>query len=121
MTLREFIPIMTETDQQNFPVVDVNGRMTGIFSIADVRDILVERDLDNLLIMREIADEDFVAVDLDESLASTLRKFTEQEVDKLPVVENDDTQKILGMIRRRDVIKAYYEKISSLRNQDEEN
>jgi len=118
MTLREFIPVMTETDQQNFPVVDRDGQLTGIFSIADVRDILVERDLDNLLIMKEIADEEVTAVEMGENLASALRKFMELEVDKLPVVEGDDNHKILGMIRRRDVISAYYDKISSLRNLD---
>jgi CIC family chloride channel protein len=116
MTLREFIPVMTETDQQNFPVVNRDGELTGIFSIADVRDILVERDLDNLLIIKEIADEQVTAVEADENLASALRKFTELEVDKLPVVESEDNRKIIGMIRRRDVISAYYEKISSLRN-----
>jgi CIC family chloride channel protein len=119
MTLREFIPIMTETDQQNFPVINRDGELTGIFSIADVRDILVERDLDNLLIMREIADENVTAVEMNENLASVLRKFTEQEVDKLPVVESGDSHKIMGMIRRRDVISAYYEKITSLRNLDQ--
>ncbi len=118
MTLREFIPVMTETDQQNFPVVDRDGRLTGIFSIADVRDILVERDLDNLLIMKEIADEEVTAVEMGENLASALRKFTELEVDKLPIVDGADDHKILGMIRRRDVISAYYDKISSLRNLD---
>jgi CIC family chloride channel protein len=92
--------------------------LTGIFSIADVRDILVERDLDNLLIMKEIADENVTAVEMDENLAGALRKFTEQEVDKLPVVESENSRKILGMIRRRDVISAYYEKISSMQNQD---
>ncbi len=117
MTLREFVPIMTETDQQNFPVVDRDGRLTGIFSIADVRDILVERDLDNLIIIKELAETPVSTVSLNENLASTLRKFTEQEVDKLPVVDDEDATKILGMIRRRDVISSYYEKISALRSE----
>ncbi|MCH7549769.1 MAG: chloride channel protein, partial [Candidatus Krumholzibacteriota bacterium] len=116
MTLREFVPIMTETDQQNFPVVNRAGELTGVFSIADVREILVERDLDNLLIMGEIADDNVDAVTLDENLASVMHKFAEREVDRLPVVDAKDSRKILGMIRRRDVISSYYSKISELRN-----
>ena len=119
MTLREFVPVMTETDQQNFPIVNREGELTGVFSIADVRDILVERDLDNLLIVKELADETITAVELDEDLASALRKFTEHEVDKLPVVKSGQSNKIIGMVRRRDVIGAYYDKISSLRNIDQ--
>jgi CBS domain containing-hemolysin-like protein len=40
-------------------------------------------------------------------------------VDKLPVVEGGQSKKIIGMVRRRDVIGAYYDKISSLRNIDQ--
>ncbi len=119
MTLREFIPIMTETNQRNFPVVNREGELTGSFSIADVRDILVERDLDNLLIMKEIADEYTTVVELDENLASAASKFSEIEVDKLPVVEKGNNRKILGMIRRRDILGSYYKRISSLKSSDD--
>jgi CIC family chloride channel protein len=119
MTLREFIPVMTDAEQQNFPVVDAQGRLTGIFSIGDVREILVERDLDNLVIMGDVAEDDVARVTLDDNLAVALRKFTEKEVDKLPVVDGEDTCKLLGMIRRRDVISSYYKKISDLRHQDD--
>ncbi len=115
LTLREFIPIMTEVDQQNFPVVNEKGEMTGVFSINDVREILVERDLDNLLIMKEVANEDIPFVTLDENLGEVLRKFTENEVDTLPVVEREDRAKLLGMIRRRDVLRSYYEKLNTMR------
>ena len=73
------------------------------------------RDLDNLLIMQEIANEEVSVVTPDENLASVLRKFTEHEVDILPVVGGLDSRKILGMIRRRDVITGYYSRISELR------
>jgi len=119
MTLKSFIPIMTRTNQQNFPVVDENNELTGIFSIADVRDILVERDLDNLLIIREIANENVSTVTPNDDLASVLRKFTEHEVDILPVVDVEGSRVIKGMIRRRDVVSSYYKKISELRHSDD--
>ncbi len=115
MTLREFVPIMTSTDQQNFPVVNDRDEMTGIFSINDVREILVERELDDLIIMKEIADEDVPYVTMEDNLADVLRRFTLHEVDSLPVVEEEDSKKLLGMIRRRDVIISYYEKLSTLK------
>jgi len=115
LTLREFIPIMTDVDQQNFPVVNASGEMTGVFSINDVRDILVERDLDDLLIMKEIANEDAASVTLEENLADVIRRFTENEVDILPVVEREDSARLLGMIRRRDVVRSYYEKLNAMK------
>jgi CIC family chloride channel protein len=115
LTLREFIPIMTEFNQHSFPIVNTEDEITGIVTINDVRDILVDRDLDNLLIMKEIANEDVPSVNLDDDLGNTLRRFTENEVNILPVVEKEDSTKLLGMIRRDDVTRSYYEKLSAMR------
>lgn len=119
MTLKEFIPIMTETHQQSFPVVNDKGEMAGIFSINDVRDILVERDLDNLLIMREIADDNIPYVSMDENLATVLQKFAECDMDTLPVVEREGSNRLKGMVRRRDVIISYYKKLNELKKPEE--
>jgi len=115
MTLHDFLPMLTSTHQQNFPVVDGNGDITGIVSINDIREILVERELDWLLIMKEIAEEDVPFVTMGDNLAMVLRMFTIHEVDSLPVVEHRDSKKLLGMIRRRDVIMSYFEKLSHLK------
>lgn len=115
MTLREFIPIMTETDQQVFPVVNAEQELTGIFSITDVREILVERGLDNLLIMKEIASEEVPVVTPDEDLATVLSRFIEHEVNMLPVVDRDDNRKLLGMLRRNEVTRSYYKKLQTMK------
>jgi len=116
MTLREFIAIMTETDQQVFPVVNSNGDLTAMFSITDIRDVLVERELDNLLIIKEIANEEVPAVTPDDNLASVLTRFTENEVDTLPVVERSNPRRLLGLLRRNDVTRSYYERLQSMKH-----
>lgn len=115
LTLREFIPIMTAVDQQSFPVVNSKSEIMGVVSIGDVREILVERGLDDLLLVREIADEDIPSVTLDDDLATVLRLLTEHEVDTLPVVESETASRLLGLIRRRDVLASYYEKLAAAR------
>jgi CIC family chloride channel protein len=120
LTLREFMPIMTSTDQQNFPVVDGEGRLKGMVSINEVREILVERGLDDLLIVKEIADEDVPSVTLEDDLAHVLKRLTENEVDGLPVVDTEDASKLLGMIHRRDVVLSYYEKMGALKRSSSE-
>jgi CIC family chloride channel protein len=116
MTLREFIPIMTETHQQVFPVVNTNGDMTGFISITDIREILVERELDNLLIIKEIANDEVPSVTLEEDLAGVLTRFTENEIDTLPVVETGDRRRLLGMLHRNDVTRSYYQKLQAMKH-----
>jgi len=115
MTLREFIPIMTGTDQQVFPVLNSQGELTGMFSISDVREILVERELDNLLIMREIANDEVPAITPEDDLAGVMSRFIENEVDTLPVVDPKDNRKLLGMLRRNDVTRSYYKKLQTMK------
>ena len=115
LPLRDFIPIMTAVDQQSFPVVDSKGKITGIISIGDVREILVERGLDDLLIVKEVAEEEVPSVTLDDDLATVLRVLTEHEVDALPVVDGGKGARLIGMIRRRDVLGSYYEKLAALK------
>lgn len=117
MRLRDFIPIMTDTNQQTFPIIDAEGNMTGIFDLNDVRDIMVERDLDNIIIMKEIADEQVATAFLTDNLAEVLQKFVEYESDMLPVVEREDSRKLLGMIRRSDVISSYYRRMNELKEE----
>ena len=50
---------------------------------------------------------DVVSVTPDEDLNSALGKFTAINVDELPVVASEDQQKILGTLRRKEVIAAY--------------
>ena len=115
MRLREFLPVMMEARQQNFPVVNKAGELTGVVDINQVREILVERDLDNLLIMKEIVDDEVLCVTLDDSLGVALRRFTEGEVDTLPVVDGEDSAKLLGMVRRRDMVNLYYQRLESMK------
>lgn len=115
MTLREFIPIMTETTQQVFPVMDRNGELIGLFSINDVRDVLVERDLDNLVIIKEVADENAPTVKPNDNLASALTRFTESELDTLPVVDKDNPKRLLGMLTRNEVTRSYYQRLQAMK------
>jgi CIC family chloride channel protein len=120
LSLRDFIQVMTAADQQIFPVVDASGKLTGVVDLNEVRDILVERGLDNVLVVKEIADEDIPSVTLDDDLTDVLRRLTENEVDSLPVVDRADRSKLLGLVHRRDVIRSYYAKLAAARGDSRE-
>jgi CIC family chloride channel protein len=116
LTLRSFIALMTETNQQVFPIVNSDGRLTGLFSIGDVREILVDRELDDLLIMKEIANEEAPFVTPEEDLASVMSRYIENEVNALPVIDSDDNHRLLGMLGRNDVTRSYYKKLRTMKH-----
>ena len=107
MTFSQFCKFFRATEQHYFPVVDRDGKLSGIFSINDIRQCLFEDDLGPLVIMRDIALKDVIPTHPSEDINTLLKKFTVKNIDRIPVVSDDDPRQILGMISRREVIDFY--------------
>ncbi|MBZ0200906.1 MAG: chloride channel protein [Ignavibacteriaceae bacterium] len=94
-----------------FPVVN-NSLVHGLISIYDIKDHLYEREsLKNLLIAADIANKNFKPAFLTEHCQSVLEKMKRYNIEGLPVVESEDSKKILGMIWRREIQDAYQKEI----------
>jgi CIC family chloride channel protein len=72
-----------------------------------VRGYLYDDTIWQIANARDVMKSDVVTVTPDEDLNSALGKFTAINVDELPVVDSADRQKILGILRRKEVITAY--------------
>ncbi len=89
-----------------FPVVDEEGRLVGIVALSDYERATERPDVDKLKV-KDIMTRDVVVVYPDESLWEALRKLGVRDVSRLPVVSRRDPHKLLGIVRRRDIIRAY--------------
>jgi len=110
--LRDIVDLITKSSSSYYPVVDSSGLMTGIFDIHDVRRILTDEILANLVIASDIATEDIITVRPDDDLSSVLRKFSLKDLEELPVVDPVNPRKVIGMISRRDLINAYNQRVT---------
>jgi CIC family chloride channel protein len=115
MSFKQFKEILSSTEQRYFCVVDKSNRMQGIFSSTDLRGVLFEPSLDEVLVMGDLAKPDVIYVTGEEDLNSVMRKFTRKNIDALPVVDTHDRQKVLGMLNRRAVIDYYNRRVGELR------
>jgi CIC family chloride channel protein len=107
MPFVEFRHYFSTTTQHYFPVMDGQGRMVGIFSINDVRGVLFSPEIEHLVVMKDVGTSEIISVTPSEDLNSVLKKFTAKNLDSLPVVEEDDHGKLIGMLNRREVITFY--------------
>jgi CIC family chloride channel protein len=106
-TLDEIVHALAESTQRYFPVVDAAGRMVGIFSAEDVRGYLYDDTIWQIANARDVMKSSVVTVSPGDDLNTALGKFTSINVDELPVVDAADRQKLLGILRRKEVIAAY--------------
>lgn len=106
------IKLVTDSRESHFPVIDSQGKLTGILSINDVREFLFEKSLAKVVVARDVATPQVVTVSLNESLQSVLDKMAHLNVDELPVTQENNPDKIAGMISKRDIISHYHKRMS---------
>jgi CIC family chloride channel protein len=92
---------------KSFPIVDQEGRLTGIVTHSDYREVVFDENLKDLVVVKEVATPKVVTVSIDENLHDAMEKITSRDFSLLPVVSNRDPSQLLGVLTRRDIISAY--------------
>ena len=84
MPLGQLIQVMGSSQQIHFPVVDQGGRVTGILSINDVREVMFEESVHRLIVAKDVATPNVIRVFWQDSLQEALDKMVLLNVDELP-------------------------------------
>lgn len=105
MPVRDLIGRLDPVAHHALPVVDDEGRLAGIVSVTDVAEAAVEDEPD--LVAGDIATGEPVTCFPDEPLSEALQRMAAREVGQLPVVDRLDPTRLLGMLRRPEIIRAY--------------
>ncbi len=115
MTFADFKQHFAESEQHYFPVRDAQGRLSRIFSVNDIRGVLFEPGIERLVVMRDIGTSAIITTTPEEDLNAVLKKFTQRNIDSLPVVDPADPRRLIGMLSRRDVIAFYNRRVEAQR------
>ena len=110
MPFGELVRTVSGSGESHFPVVDAEGRMTGIVSINDIRSVLFENDVDHVIIAQDVATRGVVSIFRDDTLQQALDKMAAIGVDELPVVDRGKPDAIVAMVSKRDIVNYYYVK-----------
>ena len=110
----ELIHLVARSTETLFPVVDRAGRLTGIFTLRDLRIALVGSDWGPLVLADDLAHRPVLTVTPEDNLHTALRRMTELNIDELPVVDPKDPTHLLGLLSRRQLTLAYTSLIESL-------
>jgi CIC family chloride channel protein len=116
MPFRELIHLVAQSTETLFPVIDAQNRLTGIFSLHDLRLALVGSEWAPLVLADDLAYRPVLSVRPDDNLHTALRRMTELNIDEIPVVDPADSTHLLGLLSRRDLTLAYSSLIESLRS-----
>ncbi len=120
MSFSEFKKFFCESEQGYYPVVNKKGDLVGIFSTTDFKSILFTPEIEKLIVVKDIATKDIISTNIEEDLDVVLRKFTVKNLDSIPVVDISNPKKLIGMLRRKEVIAFYNQKVEEITKAKEE-
>jgi len=99
-----FIP---KTKHNNFPVVREDGSLVGILLFEEIREFVFEEGLEDIVVAGEVCEKDVPIILPSNSLADAIESIGFRNVELLPVMDEDDRDKLIGIITRRDIITTY--------------
>jgi CIC family chloride channel protein len=97
------------TGQGNYLyTTDEYDNLEGVISFQDIKEFVYDDQLNGLVFARDLANSDVVFVTPEESLASSLNKFSYIDMEELPVViSGDGNRRLAGVITRSELMKIY--------------
>ena len=102
----EAMAIIIENRISGLPVVDGNGRIVGILTEIDRLKMLNNLAADSLHLVSDIMSRNVVCVEADSSVEQVAHLLLSGAIRRVPVVEH---QKVIGIISRRDLVRAIYQ------------
>jgi CIC family chloride channel protein len=119
MLLSDVMRMLVESRHHGFPVTNEDGQLTGIITLADVENRLSSGDED--LTVADVATTEVITAYPDETLHDVVHRLLgTNEIGRIPIVERKDPLKLIGMLRRRDLVKAYAKGLSRSIREDKE-
>jgi CIC family chloride channel protein len=106
LDLTELELIFHETHHHGFPVLDESGQL---FGVVTLQDLMRARERDPLegRTVRDIATRSVLTTYPDEPMWVALKRLGTRDVGRLPVVDRQNPRRLLGVIRRSDIVRAY--------------
>ncbi|MED6306250.1 MAG: chloride channel protein [Candidatus Thermoplasmatota archaeon] len=99
------LQMIEDTGHMSLPVVNEKGELIGIITWADIHIAALRHE--RHLTVGDYCVTDLITVTPGENLSQALDSLGYREIGHLPVVDKDDKLKLLGIITKGDIIKAY--------------
>ncbi|MFZ0546275.1 MAG: chloride channel protein, partial [Candidatus Promineifilaceae bacterium] len=107
MPLDALLRFFQKAHSHSFPIVDDKHHLVGMVTMSDYERYSENGELGSKTVSDIANIGDILLAYEDEPLGDVLQRIALRDVSKLPVVSRRDPKKVVGVIRRRDIVKAY--------------
>lgn len=116
LPLPKVLRLVALSTDSYFPVVDRDDNLVGVFSLQDIRSVLLGNGGADLILASDLAVYPVPTVTPDDNLHTALRLYMQKQMEEIPVVNPDQPAHVICMLRRGEVIAAYDHRMTALRD-----
>jgi chloride channel protein, CIC family len=106
-SLGRLVQLLRSSEQTDFPVVDEDRKLCGTVLFQDLRAVMGDRDLYDVLLVTDFMQPTAPCIELDRSLLVAYRLFSRSDIHDLPVVASASDRRLLGTVTRCAVTERY--------------
>ena len=117
MTLRQMLPQILQTSQNLFPVTFRDGKIKAVLSLEDVRTVMLEEQIYDLVVADDIAEFEFEYVTPEDDLHFVMSRLTQLNEDEISVFDKEKNLYI-GIISRRDILNLYNRRLHNFKDDE---
>lgn len=114
-TLGDLARAISTSRRNLFPVLDAKGRLQGVVTLDDVREMMFDRDRYDSVRIYNIMKSAPAFVYMDEKMESVMDKFESTRAWNLPVL--DDENKYLGFVSKSKIFSSYRDQLKAVSNE----
>ena len=112
MGFNDLLQKVINSNEAYYYVKNDEGKYQGSFNVHDLKEVLNEQSLAGLVVAKDLVPISVSpSIEMDATLAQCMRKFSIYEMEELPVIDSEDSEKLIGKIGRRDIINVYNREI----------
>lgn len=108
MSLRQLIRVVKTSHRNLFPVVNSDRKLVGILTLDDIREIMFDESLYDVIAVAELMSQPPEVINKNENMTSVIQKFQSSGAWNLPVV---DQGTYIGFISKSKLFSAYRRKL----------
>lgn len=104
MKLRDLVEKIQHSHRNIFPVVNEEEKLVGIITLDDVREVMLDREIYDMVLIYEIMNSNFQSLEIDSDINEAIKIFEEKQVWNIAVTQKN---KYVGFISKSNLFNKY--------------
>jgi Kef-type K+ transport system membrane component KefB len=105
---QELLHLIAHSRYDRFPIIDSEGRFKGIIDYSDIRDVVFDPTLADLVVAEDLVKPEHLFVRPNQTLGEVLHLFKEhKDISYVPVLDEEEPDRLLGILSQNDVLSAF--------------